>query len=69
MLKSSKQILDEILSIGRAFVNPTKAQQRAALDELEGFLNIDKRLNSQTWICTLKISDHAIGYIRDSKEG
>jgi len=69
MLNSSKEILDEILCIGRAYVNPTKVHQKAALVELEAFLSIDKRLNSQTWICTLKISETAIDYIRDSKQG
>lgn len=68
MLKASKQILDEIMLMGRSYVNPTKAQQKAALVELEGFLNIDKRISS-TWICTLKISHNAIDYIRQSDQG
>lgn len=68
MLKASKQILDEIMLMGRAYVNPAKAQQKAALVELEGFLNIDKRISS-TWICTLRLSHSAIEYSRTVNQG
>ena len=67
MLKASKQILDDILLIGRAYVNPTKAQQMAALVELGGFLNVEKSMNLKTLVCTLNVSENAIEYMRKQR--